>query len=156
MPTDKGYWHPSRIAERWSWYRGPWRERDACGAWCSRQAIESGESETLCRNGGSFLGPRSQAMKATRNRVLAEWQAAQHARYLDAIDATNGFMWKKGAPKTVTDASFYPSKPGHRPPFRWASEDLERFWADHPDKRPIPWRDFVNEYAAQWQHPLEG
>jgi hypothetical protein len=152
---ELGYWHPSRIAERWSWYRGPWRERDACGAWCSRKAIEDGSSETLCRNGGSLMGPHSQAMKETRNAVMAEWQAAQHARFLDAIDATNGYMLKKSAPSHIRESALYPAAPGHRPPFRWASEDLQRFWADHPDKRPIPWRDWVRDYAAQWQHPLE-
>lgn len=154
MPTELGYWHPSRIKERWSWYRGPWRERDACGAWCSREAIESGESETLCRNGGSFMGPHSQTMKATRDRVMADWQAAQHAAYLDANDATNGYMVKRGAPAQVRSSSFYPSAPGHRPPFRWASEDLKRYWAGG-GQRPIPWRDFVRDYAAQWKHPLD-
>lgn len=155
MGADPGYWHPSRLKERWSWYRGPWRERDACGAWCTRQAIESGESETTCRNGGSFMGPRSKAMKDTRDEVMREWQAAQHARYLAANDATNGYMVKKGAPATVRSSSFYPAAPGHRPPFRWASEDLVRYWADGKDRRPIPWRDFVRDYAAQWKHPLD-
>jgi hypothetical protein len=151
---DKGYWHPSRIKERWSWYRGPWRERDACGAWCSRQSIESGESETLCRNGGSYMGPRSKAMKDTRARVMDEWRVAQHDRFLKAEDATRGNMVRKGAP--VQPSSLYPAVPGHRPPFRWASEDLERFWVDNPDQRPIPWRDWIRDYAAQWQHPLDG
>ncbi|WP_405889582.1 hypothetical protein OG762_52470 (plasmid) [Streptomyces sp. NBC_01136] len=153
MPTEPGYWHPSKIKERWSWYRGPWRERDACGAWCSRQAIESGESETTCRNGGSFMGPRSAAMKATRTRVMDEWRDAQHARFLAAEDGTRGNMVKKGAPAGVTPSSFFPAAPGHRPPFRWASEDLERYW-EGGGERPIPWREFVRDYAAQWQHPL--
>jgi hypothetical protein len=155
MGTDREYWDPARIKERWSWYRGPWRERDACGAWCSREAIESGESETLCRNGGNFMGPHSQGMKQTRDQVMQEWQAAQHARFLAAIDATNGYMVRKGASATVRESSFYPAAPGHRPPYRWASEDLTRFWADHPDQKPIPWRDFVRDYAAQWKHPLD-
>jgi hypothetical protein len=94
-------------------------------------------------------------MRETRNAVMAEWQAAQHARYLAANDATNGYMVKKGAPATVRSSSFYPAKPGHRPPVRWASEDLERFWADNPGQRPLPWREFVRDYAAQWQHPLD-
>jgi hypothetical protein len=153
VPTDPGYWSPSRLKERWSWYRGPWRERDACGAWCTRKSIEDGSSETLCRNGGSFMGPRSKAMQETRSEVMREWQAAQHARYIAAHDATNGYMLKKGAP--VRSSALYPATPGHRPPFKWASEDLDRFWADNPEQRPIPWRDFVREYAAQWKHPLD-
>jgi hypothetical protein len=100
------------------------------------------------------MGPRSAAMKATRNRVMDEWRDAQHARFLAAEGATNGYMVKKGAPATVRPSSFYPAVPGHRPPFRWASEDLERYW-EGGGERPIPWRDFVRDYAAQWQHPLD-
>jgi hypothetical protein len=94
-------------------------------------------------------------MKDTRDAVMSDWQAAQHARFLAADEATNGYMIKRGAPPTVRQSMFYPSVPGHRPPFKWASEDLTRFWEDHPDQRPIPWRDFVRQYAAQWKHPLD-
>lgn len=146
-------WHLQSIKERWSWYRGPWRERDACGAWCSREAIESGESESLCRNGGTFLGPGSKFAKESRSQVANEWRTAQHAGYLAAESATNGYMVKKGAPAGVTPSSFYPAAPGHRPPFRWASEELLDFW-DSGGQRPISWGEYRKGWQMQFQHPL--
>ena len=148
-------WHLQSLKERWSWYQGPWRERDACGAWCSREAIESGESETLCRNGGSFMGPHSEFMRESRSRIRHEWQLAQHAAYLQAEDATRGVMVKRGAPSHVTPSSFYPAAPGHRPPFRWASEELLDYW-DSGGQRPISLREFQHGWQTQFQHPLDG
>jgi len=141
------------LRERWSWYVGPWRERDGCGAWCSRADIESGRSETLCRNGGHFLGPHGKAGRETRSRIRDEWRIAQHAAYLAAEDATRGHMVKKGAPKGVTPSSFYPAVPGHRPPFRWASEELLDFWAEG-GQRPITLREYAHGYQAEFAHPL--
>jgi hypothetical protein len=147
-------WNLQSVKERWAWYQGPWRERDACGAWCSREAIESGESETLCRNGGSYMGPGSEAMRAHRGRIRDEWRDAQHAGYLAAESATRGEMVKKGAPASVTPYSFYPAAPGHRPPLKWASEELLDFW-DSGGQRPIAFSEFQRGWQTQFQHPLD-
>jgi hypothetical protein len=147
-------WHLQSVKERWAWYSGPWRERDACGAWCSREAIESGESETLCRNGGSYMGPGSKFFRESRSRIRDEWRVAQHAAYLNAENATNGYMVKKGAPADVTPSSFYPAAAGHRPPIRWASEELQEYW-NGGGQRPISLREFQHGWQTQFQHPLD-
>lgn len=145
----------STLRERWAWYTGPWRERDACGAWCSREDIESGASESLCRNGGSFMGPESAAVRERKSGVRDEWRVHQHAGYLAAESATRGNMVRKGAPSHVTPSSMYPAAPGHRPPLKWASEELLDFW-DSGGQRPVPLREYARGWQAQFQHPMEG
>jgi hypothetical protein len=139
---------------RWEWWSGPWRERDACGAWCSMEDVESGAQEHVCRNGGSQYGPGSKFWIGQRRQLEDAWRHAQHAAYLQAVDATRGHMLRKGAPRTVSDKDMYPMHPGHRPPLKWASEDLMDFWSTG-GQRPMTLSEFRRGMQLEFEHPLE-
>lgn len=144
----------ARKEGRWKWWSGPWRERDACGAWCSQEDIDSGRQDHVCRNGGSAFGPGSKFWVGERARIEDEWRVSQHAGYLAAESATNGYMVKKGAPAGVSPTSMYPAHPRHRPPLRWASEELLDFW-DSGGQRPMSLSEFRRGMQLEFAHPLE-
>jgi hypothetical protein len=101
------------------------------------------------------MGPNSKFAKESRSKLIQEWQAAQHQAFLEAEGATRGNMVRKGAPAHVQPSSFYPAAPGHRPPFRWASDDLKDYWERQGGARPIPYSVFARDWASQFQAPLE-
>lgn len=139
---------------RWEWWSGPWRERDACGAWCSQEDVENDRQGEICRNGGTLLGPHSRAWYDRRGEVEEGWRNAQHAAYEQAVAATNGVMVRKGAPAGTTDQDMYPLHPRHRPPLKWASEELMDFW-NGGGQRPMTLREFRGGLQTQFAHPLD-
>jgi hypothetical protein len=139
---------------RWEWWSGPWRERDACGAWCSQEDVENDRQDEICRNGGTLLGPHSRTWYDRRGEVEEGWRNAQHAAYEQAVAATNGVMVRKGAPAGTTDQDMYPLHPRHRPPLRWASEELMDFW-NGGGQRPMTLREFRGGLQTQFAHPLD-
>lgn len=143
-----------RKRSRWEWWSGPWRERDACGAWCSMEDVESGRQDHVCRNGGQALGPHSKYWFGQRKEVEEAWRVAQHAAYLDAEAATRGVMVRKGAPAGVTEQDMYPVHPRHRPPLKWASEELLDYWQSG-GQRPVSLGEFRRGLQLEFAHPLD-
>lgn len=138
---------------RWEWWSGPWTERDACGAFVSQLDIEEDRAEEICRNGGSIYGPGSRYWAGQRRQIEEDWRAAQLAGYHAAEDATRGYMVKKGAPKNIAPTDMYPVHPRHRPPLKWASEELIDFWASG-GQRPVTLGEFRHGLQAEFEHPL--
>jgi hypothetical protein len=54
----------------------------------------------------------------------------------------------------VTPSSFYPAAAGHRPPLRWASEELLDHW-DAGGQRPISLREFRHGWQLAFRSPLD-
>jgi hypothetical protein len=139
---------------RWEWWKGPWRERDACGAWCSMEDIENDRQDHVCRNGGHQFGPSSKYWAGQRREMEEDWRVAQHAGYLAAEAATRGYMVKRGAPAGTNPTDMYPVHPRHRPPLRWASEELLDFWQSG-GQRPSSFSEFRRGMQLEFAHPLE-
>jgi hypothetical protein len=116
--------------------------------------VETGAQEHVCRNGGSVAGPHSRIGIAQRGDIEEAWRVAQHAAYEQAVAATNGYMVRRGAPAGISDQDMYPLHPRHRPPLRWASEELLDFW-DGGGQRPVSLREFRHGYQLTFAHPLE-
>jgi hypothetical protein len=116
--------------------------------------VENGDQEHVCRNGGTMLGPHSRTWAGRRAEIEEGWRLAQHAAYEQAVAATNGYMVRKGAPAGTTDQDMYPLHPRHRPPLRWASEELLDYWGSG-GQRPISLTEFRRGLQMEFAHPLE-
>ncbi len=140
---------------RWEWWQGRWDERDACGAFVTMEAVETGEAESICRNGGSNWGPFSRFMKDRNPEIRAEYEAAMEAAMSAAESATNGYMAKKGAPAQYQSArAWYPVGGGRPPSERYASDEL----LDHWNAGGVKWMPlsvYRRGYQEQFAHPGE-
>lgn len=141
-------------AERWKWWSGRWSERDACGAYCKPEEVESGEAEHICRNGGGQYGPFSRFMREQDPALRRDFAAAMEAAGVAAENATNGYMTKKGAPQQYGKDDWY-STSGRRPSARWASDELVEFW-DGGGQAPMSWREWRRGYQEQFATPVDG
>lgn len=140
--------------ERWKWWSGRWKERDACGCWATRADVESGEAENTCRNGGSNWGPFSRFMRQQQPEIQRDYAAAMEAAGRAAEDATNGYMTRKGAPHQYGKDDWYGTT-GRRPSARWASDELVEFW-DGGGAAPMTAREFRRGYQEQFVNPASG
>lgn len=83
-----------------------------------------------------------------------EWEAAAHAQYLAALEATNGYMLSPKAPAGTHEFKLW-SGPESRA-MAWASEELLDFWYDNPRLTLTEYRRQMAEAEErQWEEWLD-
>lgn len=139
---------------RWEWWEGRWDERDACGAFVTMEAVETGEQEEICRNGGTRWGPFSRFARDQNPRIREEYAAYIENALQQAEAATNGYVAKKSAPKRYQGtAAWYPMA-GRPPSSRYASDELLDHWAAG-GARWMSFGEFKRGYQEQFAPPGE-